>query len=132
MIPTSNYQAASAPGGGAGWMPPPPIQPVNDISGGGYKPQPARQPFQPPYQSIGIPTDTGGGNPTYIGPAQSPRFGGQQMPGWAGYIQFLQSMNNPVRQPFMPPMQQTPFNPGAMSPELMMMKFGRGPMIQGY
>lgn len=69
-------------GGGPGWMPPPPIGPPG----------------------IGVyPTDSGGGNPTPVYTSRpvgwAPRRMPPPIPGWAGYLQWLQMMGGRMPPP---------------------------------
>jgi hypothetical protein len=128
MNPVSSGGNMSYQGGGPGWMPPPPIQGVNDGGNGGnggvsgYKPPPRRLPpgFAPPPQSfsprfgpVGISGNPFQGGIQTAGPmTYPPTPAPQQMPGWAGYIQFLQGMQRPQGLPnnpmYLPPQQQPP------------------------
>lgn len=81
-------------GGGPGWMPPPPI---GDPYGGGYRINPYDN--RPIGNRGAIPTDRGGGNPTPVYPSRPVGWAPQRMPvvqpqipGWAGYLQWLQMM----------------------------------------
>lgn len=95
--PGGGIGTSSMPGGGPGWMPPPPIQ---DPFGTGGTPRPPGGPVRLPPGRMPYPPPTAGIDPIFpprgfVMPgtpqSQSPmRLPPGRMPGWAGYLNWLQ------------------------------------------